>query len=257
MIATESPIGQPKMDANTTAGAARIVPQDMPREMQEQECGEGPGLRVEATLEVFVRGVHLRAVQKWHEGDTDDHHREREPEIELDESKAIGRALRGGPDHRDGGQLCGHDREADCPPGQAPAREEISLDPGGPPRTPNAVYPDVGEINDDDDPVERVHEARSGRVVRLEQPEQQDRSDLNRHHANQRRAKRRGRRRWRLSRARHLGMGQVAGLMRARGAGHSIRSCIPQARLLDGPGTNPDDVKFSRPVVSHPFSFAL
>jgi hypothetical protein len=51
--------------------------------------------------------------------------------------------------------------------------------------------------------------------MHLEQPEQEDRSDLNRHNANQRLTKRRGRRRWRLSRACHLGVGQVGCLVRA------------------------------------------
>ena len=124
---------------------------------QKQKRRERSRLRVEAALEILVRGVHLRAVEKRHERDAEDHHRQRQPEVELHEPHSVGGALPRRADHRHGGELRRHDGQSDGPPRQAAIGEEVSLDLLRAARPSQPVDHDVREPPDDDHPIQPMH----------------------------------------------------------------------------------------------------
>ena len=98
-------------------------------------------------------------MQERHQRHAEDDHRDRQPEVELHEAHAVGRALPRGADHGDGRELRRHDGQADRPPGEVAAGEEVALDVVGPLRAPQAVPDHVHEVHDHDEPVDPVHGA--------------------------------------------------------------------------------------------------
>ena len=126
---------------------------------QEQQAREAARLRVEPPLEVLVRGVDARLVEERHQRHRQDDHRQRQREVELDETQPVGVALSGRADHRDRAQLRGHHRDAGGPPGNAALGEEVALDLVAVLRALQAVVDDPGREPDDDGPVDRVHSA--------------------------------------------------------------------------------------------------
>ena len=124
----------------------------------EEEARERARLRVEAPLEILVRGVDARAREERHDGDRQDQHRERQAEVELHEAEAgeIAQAGRAADRHR--AQLRGHHRQADGKPRQRAIREEVPVDLVRRLRSPQPVDDDPRDVGDDDEPVERAHE---------------------------------------------------------------------------------------------------
>ena len=124
---------------------------------QEQEAGQRADADVEAPLEVLVGGVDARAREERHHGQRQDHHRQRQRKVVLDEPQAGGVRQAGGADDRDGAHLRRHHRQPDCPPRQRTVREQIAVDLVGPFRSAQAVDDDPADVGDEDDPVERAH----------------------------------------------------------------------------------------------------
>ena len=154
MSATDHATGQPKIAENTTAGAAMIVPHDIARESRNRNAVSDRVFASKRRSRILVRRVHPRAVQERHERDAEDDHRERQPEVELHEPHAVGRALARRADHRDGGELRRHDGQSDRPPWQAAIGEEVSFDVLRAARPSKPVDHDVREPPDDDHPVQ-------------------------------------------------------------------------------------------------------
>ena len=121
---------------------------------QEQQARERPRLHVEPPLEVLVRRVDARPVEERHERHRQDHHRERQAEVELDEAHAVGIRLAGRADQRDGAELRRHHRQADRPPRQAAVGEQVPFDAGAGLGPPQAVDDDPEQVADDNEPVE-------------------------------------------------------------------------------------------------------
>ena len=141
----------------TTAGAATTAPHDIPREMRNRKLVK---LRVFASnrfSKYSVRGVDAGVVEEWHQGDGQDHHGERQREIELNEAQAVGVALTRRADHGDGTQLGRHHREASRPPGNAPLGEEVALEFVAVFRAPETVVDDPRHEGDEDRPVQPMH----------------------------------------------------------------------------------------------------
>jgi hypothetical protein len=86
---------------------------------EEQQRRQPARLRVEPLLEILVGGVDPGPVEERHHREREDHHRDRQAEIELHESHAVGISLPRRPHQRDSAQLRGHHREARGPPRQA------------------------------------------------------------------------------------------------------------------------------------------
>ncbi len=138
-------------------GAARHRARD-----QKQERRQAARLRIESPLEILVRREHTRVVKKRHERHRKDQHREREAVIELYEAHPIDVALASRPNHRDGRKLCRHHRQTDCPPGNAPAREKVALEPFRLTRLAQTVQDDPHQVRDEDDPIDPVHDTTDG-----------------------------------------------------------------------------------------------
>ena len=116
----------------------------------------------------------------------DDDHRDRQRVVELQEAHAVVVGLPRGADHRDGAELRRHHRQADGPPGQAAAGQEVALDLGAVLGEPDAVPDNPGQVGGDDEPVERVHRDVLSRLEReplLEGPEGQQHERLDDEHA--------------------------------------------------------------------------
>ncbi len=124
---------------------------------EKQKARERSHADIEPPLEILVRRVDLRAVEKRHGRHRQDDHRERQAEIELDESQAGEVRLSGCADERDRAHLRRHHREPDGPPRQRPVAEKITFDFVRPLRSPQPVVHNPHEVDDDDGPVERAH----------------------------------------------------------------------------------------------------
>ena len=124
---------------------------------EEQQRRQRPRLRVEPPFEVLVGRVDARAVEEADERQRQDHHRDRQAEVDLDEPHAVGVRLAGRADHGDGAELRGHHRQTDGPPRQASAAEEIALDLVRALAQPQSVPDDPDQVRRDDGPVDPVH----------------------------------------------------------------------------------------------------
>ena len=124
---------------------------------QEEEARERSRPHVEPALEILVRRVDLRAVKERHEGHRQDHHRERQAEVELDEAKAGEVRLARRADERHGAHLRRHHGQADRPPRQRSVAEKVALDLVRPFRAPQPVVDNPRDVHDDDGPIERSH----------------------------------------------------------------------------------------------------
>ncbi len=133
-------------------GAGRESPRD-----QEEKRGQRARPRVEAALQILVRSIDARPVQQRDDRHAEDHHREREPQVQLDEAHAVRGALTRRADHRDRRELCRHHREAHDPPRQALVGEEVARDRVGVLRLPDAVHDYPDHVDHDDQPVDPVH----------------------------------------------------------------------------------------------------
>ncbi len=157
---------QPSTSDSTTAGAEMTAPTDKPRDNRKSRLVK---LRVFASnrcSRYSVRGVDARVVEERHERHRQDDHRERQREVELDEAHPVAVRLAGRADHRDGAQLRGHDRDAGGPPGNAALREEVALDLVAVLGALQAVVHDPGREEDDNDPVDGVHQDCGGSAAR-------------------------------------------------------------------------------------------
>ena len=124
---------------------------------EKHEARERAHPDVEAPLEVLVRGVDAGTREERHDRERQDHHRERQAEIELHEAQAGEVRLAGRPDDRDGAHLRRHHRQPDRPPRQRSVREEVAVDFVGPLRSAQAVDDDPPDVGDDDQPGKRTH----------------------------------------------------------------------------------------------------
>src|SRR5690606_4026320 len=92
-----------------------------------------------------------------HRRDREDHHRQRQSEVELHEAHPVVEALARGADHGDGAELRRHHRKADGPPGIAPVAEEVPLDLTAAACVLDAGVDDPGQVEPDDEPVDGMH----------------------------------------------------------------------------------------------------
>ena len=95
---------------------------------QEQQAGQGAGLQVEAVFQVFVGGMHLQAVVDRDGSDREDHHPDRQAEVELHEAHSIHIGLAGGGEEGDGAGLGGHDRQQHGIPAHAAVGQKVAGD---------------------------------------------------------------------------------------------------------------------------------
>ena len=96
--------------------------------LQEEEARrQPPHPHIEALLEVLVGRVDVQPVVERDRGDREDHHRDRQAEVELDEAHPVGVCLTGRGEERDGARLRRHDRQRDDPPRCGAARHEVAL----------------------------------------------------------------------------------------------------------------------------------
>ena len=128
-----------------------------PARHQEEQAGQRARFHVEPALEILVRGVHARAVEEGDDRDRQDDHGQRQAEVELDEAQAVGVALPGRADERDGAQLGRHHGEPDRPPRQAAVRQEVGLGRALETGTFDAVPDQPADEANRKRPVERVH----------------------------------------------------------------------------------------------------
>ena len=136
---------------------------------QEQPARERPRFQIESALEIFVRGVDPRAIEKRHERDAQDDHRDRQPVIELHEPQTVVVALPRRADQRDGAQLRRHHRQADRPPRHRSIGEEVRLGRAFELGALDAVPDEPRDVGGDHRPIERVHRLRP--VVALQPPQ--------------------------------------------------------------------------------------
>ena len=123
---------------------------------EEQEGRKLACFPVETRFEVLVRRVNLQAVIDGDDDGGEDHHRNRQTEVELHEAHPVLVGLAGSGEERDGTRLCGDDRQPDRPPPEigAPANEAVHrLDPNA----ERTVANDGGDRRDENGPVERSH----------------------------------------------------------------------------------------------------
>ena len=78
----------------------------------------------------------------------DQHHRDRQPEVELYESQSVGIPLASGADEGYRAGLRSHDRQADHPPAHLLAGENVVVDRRRWPRPPQTVSDDADERED-------------------------------------------------------------------------------------------------------------
>ena len=124
---------------------------------QEDEARRARASCVEALLQILVRRVDVRAVKDGHRGRADDHHRDRQSEIELHEAHAVDVGLPGGGDEGDGAGLRGHDRERHGVPRHRFAGQQVAIDCVAAAAAIQPVRNDEGERRGQDNPVERPH----------------------------------------------------------------------------------------------------
>ncbi|NJL24014.1 MAG: hypothetical protein HC902_01715 [Calothrix sp. SM1_5_4] len=124
---------------------------------QKKQRGEPAGFEVETFFEIFVGGVDLQAVEDRHRRHRQHDHRDRQPEIDLDKTHAVGERLAGGGKKSDRAGLCRHDRERDRRPAQVAIREQIALDVGRAATLDHAVDDDGRHRGDEHQPVDRAH----------------------------------------------------------------------------------------------------
>ncbi len=87
----------------------------------------------------------------------EDHHRDRQPEVELHESHAVDIGLAGGRNERDRARLRRHDRQADRVPGHMPAGDHERAHIVRASSPPEAVQRHVSERGAEDQPVSDPH----------------------------------------------------------------------------------------------------
>ena len=142
---------------------------------QKNDSGKRARLRVEPALEILVGRIYARFVEDGDGGRAQNHHRDRQAEVELHEAHAVDVSLAGGGDERDRAGLGRHDREAHRVPRHCLAGKQIVA--GGcaaaPPPEPEAGDRDYGR--DHHDPVERRHVSGSCEISRkrVEKDDQQ------------------------------------------------------------------------------------
>ncbi len=138
-----------------------------PARDEEQQRREGAGLGVVALLQILVGGENPGLVEERHQRRRQHDHRQRQREVELQEAHALGVALTGGRGHGDRGQLRRHHRQADRPPRQTAAGQQIALELiaglGGAQSVPH----NPNEIGSDDGPVNCRHRQQLGSEVLL------------------------------------------------------------------------------------------
>ena len=138
----------------TTASAS-------PRPTRNRKARQATRLAIESLLQILVRREHFGAVEKRHQGDAQDHHGERQAEVDLDEAHAIDVALPRGAHERDRARLRRHHREPDGIPGHGALREEEIFEAFVPPAGAVPDENDEREIQRDDEPVEGVQHQRA------------------------------------------------------------------------------------------------
>jgi hypothetical protein len=124
---------------------------------QEQHRRQRARLQIEAPFEVLVGRIDPGAPEERHDGHRQNDHRDGQAEVELHESQPVGVALAGRAGHRDGTELRRHHRQANGPPRQAPAGEQVAFHLVCAAAHAKAVRDDPGEIGRDDEPVDGAH----------------------------------------------------------------------------------------------------
>ncbi len=119
---------RPRITDITTAGAEITTLHDRLRENRNSSAVNVRIFESKRVLEVLVGGEDVGAVEERHQRHRQDDHRDRQRVVVLQEAHAVDVGLAGRADHRDRRQLRRHHRQADEPPRQAAAGEEIALE---------------------------------------------------------------------------------------------------------------------------------
>ena len=125
---------------------------------QEDDAGQRARLGVEALFQILVGRVNVGAMEDRHRRGREDHHRDRQSEIELHEAHAVDVGLAGGGDEGDGARLRRHDGERHGVPRHGLAGQQILVDGVAAAALVEAVDDDEDERADQHHPVERSHE---------------------------------------------------------------------------------------------------
>ena len=124
---------------------------------EKHDARRHAGLGVEALLQKFVGRDDARAVKKRDHGRRQNHHRQRQPEVELHEAHAVDISLPSGSDKGDGAGLRRHDGKTHGPPGHGFARQKIIPDGLFPAALVQSVADDHDQGEYQDNPVQQSH----------------------------------------------------------------------------------------------------
>ncbi len=160
----------PRITERTTAGAAAIAPQDMPRDNRKRKLVQTRVFRSKRRSRYSIRGIDLRAIEERHQRDAENHHRKRKTVIKLHEAEAVVVTLACRSHQRNRAELRRHHREADRPPGHRSIGQKIRLGRAIELRSLDAIGNEPADVSEDDCPVDQVHASDPEPVLKPEQP---------------------------------------------------------------------------------------